>query len=94
MLFLKLNLQLTVKMVNVFMLLFEFTITKKAPFEAFSDQQETVSCSSSIRFQVAYSAFSSSPAFRLAESEMEAKIEIEGEIFDTVSTPTIASILL
>ena len=48
----------------------EFTTTKKAPFEAFSDQQEAVSCSSSIKFQVAYSAFSSSHALRLAESEV------------------------
>ena len=47
-----------------------WTTTKKAPFEAFSDQQVAVSCSSSIKFQVAYSAFSSSHALRLAESEV------------------------
>jgi len=42
---------------------------KKAPFEAFSDQQDAVSCSSSIKFHVAYSAFSSSHALRLAEGD-------------------------
>jgi len=42
-----------------------------------------VSSSSSIRFQVSYSAFSFSHALRLAESGMGARIEIDDKTLDT-----------